>query len=358
MRNIVCPHCQQAVQVLDALEQAHCVRCGQGLGPVNTQFTATPSALASQAIQPIDQFERNDDESPRAFTDWDEFRATSPAVQQELLELARRPMPDLRNVYLRPLPPDLPESMERWKRPLGTIEGGGERFVNIWTLGCLVSLGVALCVFVPTAARLMGVAFVPREVAVVGLAITGVSIWYFLARRHKPKYALWVFEEGIFWQGRWHNKGSTSWKDVQRFQVAVNPVTRMPIYWLTVADNIRFDIEIDRAPALIPLLEFMEIRLTASQLLPRLEKIYAGQSVGFGGVQLDRQGLTRGKFFAPWSQIERVLRDREQLFVHVRGRADWLSIPYAGVSFPLVVMAIAHVLIAEETESGPSEPEA
>ena len=191
-------------------------------------------------------------------------------------------------------------------------------------------------------------------VAVIGCALIGSVIWHFI-RQRKPSYTLWVFEEGLFWLQGWGRAGSVPWKEVRRFQMGFNPVTHMPIYWLTAADKTTFEIEIDRAPALIPLLEFMEIRLTASQLLPRLEKIYAGQRLGFGAMAIDRQGLTFKRTLFPWSQVERVLRDRDQLFIHVRGRSEWVPIPYVAVSFPLVVMAIAHVLIAEEKSA---EPEA
>jgi hypothetical protein len=346
MRNAVCPHCQQTVQVPDDLSQAHCVRCGRAFEWVNTQFTATPSALASQAIQPIDQFERNDDESPRAFSDWDEFRATSPAVQQELLELARRPMPDLRLVNLQPLPADLPREMDGWKRPLGTIEGNGAASVSVWSVVAWTFLiGGGLCVLGPLSQRIFPA---PPQfwTSIVELAMISSVIWQFI-RAHTP-YTLWVFEEGLLWQLGRRINGCVPWKDVRGFTVGFNPVSRMPVYGLTAEKNRTFTIAMDQAPALMPLLEFVEIRLTAAQLLPRLELIYTGGQADFGAVKLDRKGFDREGFFVPWSQIERVMRDRDRIFVQIRGREDWVPIRYGLVSFPLVMMAISHILIDEE----------
>lgn len=358
VRHLHCPRCRQSVQVPDDLAEPHCIRCGEPLAAVETHITANPTLLPPQAIQPIDQFER-DGEEPRAITDWDEFRATSPAVQRELLELARRPMPDLRNVYLKPLPPEMPAGTEGWKRPLGTIEGPGENLILNW-IGRILAVIFGTLFLALSAGALASIArgempvFGGLWIAMAFLLLAGLCAWG-LARRRKPPYTMWVFEEGLFWQLGWSRRGHAPWQDVERFQTGHNPMTRTPICWITMAGRTDFEIDVATTPALIPLLEYMEIRLTATQLLPKLQQLHAGQSLGFGAVRLDQYGIHGRGFAFRWSEVERVVRDRDTLFVQVRGLSEWLPVPYVAVSFPTIVMAIAHIMIEEE---GTIEPEA
>ena len=81
--------------------------------------------------------------------------------------------------------------------------------------------------------------------------------------------------------------------------------------------------------------------------LQRLKAIWLGQSERFGIVTLDRFGLRAGNFFAPWPEVRRVVSDAQHIFVDWSGRADWVPIRYRDVSFPYLVMAIAHVLIED-----------
>ena len=141
MRNVVCPHCNETVQCATDLAQAHCVRCGGELGPTNTQITAAPSMRTPLGIQPIDQFERNSERSSRGYSDWDEFRNTSPAVQRELMEMIARPLPDLRRNVVQPLPEDTPAEVDAWSNPLGSLMIPGESWFS-HHIGCLALEGI------------------------------------------------------------------------------------------------------------------------------------------------------------------------------------------------------------------------
>ena len=62
---------------------------------------------------------------------------------------------------------------------------------------------------------------------------------------------------------------------------------------------------------------------------------------------LDHNGIRGRSFFAPWTEVRRVISDARVLFLDWSARSEWLEVRYADVSFPYVVMAIAHVMIEE-----------
>src|ERR1022692_4755808 len=111
MVNIVCPHCQTQFDVPTDLAQAHCVRCGQVVTP-----PATSQAFQPFVEKPVSASINAAVELPERYASWEEFRSLSPAIQRELMNLAMRPMPDMRRMTREPLPADVPEATDRLGR--------------------------------------------------------------------------------------------------------------------------------------------------------------------------------------------------------------------------------------------------
>jgi hypothetical protein len=119
------------------------------------------------------------------------------------------------------------------------------------------------------------------------------------------------------------------------------------VYWLRFTETISVRIPVGSNFETLPLMEYLEIRLCSSQFLDRLKDIFGGRREPFGILMLDRQGIEAARFYAPWSEIRRVITDANKLYVDWSKRPDWVPFPYQAVSFPYLVVALASVLIEE-----------
>ncbi len=357
MRNVTCPHCNETVPVPDGLAQAHCVRCGQTLTP-ETNITAAPPASA-RAIQAEAYVERpaNDaaPELPERYANWEEFRSLSPAVQRELMRMATRALPDLRGIEAPRLPVDAPDEVRTWGRPLGGFDVSGG--VNLWQLFGYVALAVgALMLFGGALLILRKMIAAPRELGLrhdagemlvivffgVFAIVMGVYCAFFRGARGAA--ILWIFEDGAFLL-RAGQKTTTRWENFLDFEFVTD--ARRPAYWLTLDRGVSVKVDLNGSPECMPLMEYIEIRLSAAQFLDRLKSIVKGNREPFGIVALDPKGFEGPRFFAPWPEVRRVIADSQQLFVDWSREREWVGIPYEYVSFPHLVLAIAAVMIDE-----------
>ena len=120
------------------------------------------------------------------------------------------------------------------------------------------------------------------------------AIWYFFFRRALYATTLWVFENGILSQ-RAQEINKSLWTEVENFRVGNEAGRQFAL--LTLRDGQRSAISLRDNPAVMPLLEYIEIKLSAAQFLPTLRRIFDGERVGFGIVKLDREGFTSPGYF-------------------------------------------------------------
>jgi endogenous inhibitor of DNA gyrase (YacG/DUF329 family) len=127
--NVVCPRCQQSLPAPDDLAQPFCSHCGQLLSLAETHVTAATSAFKPAADDPWTpgQAAPGPEALPETYANWDEFRALSPTLQGELIQLATRALPDMRAAELRSLPPNLPPKADEFGLPLATLLIPGEK---------------------------------------------------------------------------------------------------------------------------------------------------------------------------------------------------------------------------------------
>ena len=68
----------------------------------------------------------------------------------------------------------------------------------------------------------------------------------------------------------------------------------------------------------------------------------AGQTITFGGVQTDRQGITLGKRMLPWSQIKSVTLLGNQLVIYdISQRKPWCRISALSIPNLFLLFALA-----------------
>lgn len=351
MTAIVCANCNESVVVPDDLTQAHCVRCGQAL-------ISDPLA---HAIQPAPQAEyqpaeATKPEQPLGYSTWDDFRANSPAVQRELLALMSRPMPDLRSLEPLPIPEDAPKDADAWGRPIGTFTLAADHRI-LWRSigGLLIAVGVLL--HIGAGMTIVAQRQPPRQnlvredfdtkVAIIllfGFVCVAVGAYSAFFRAARSPTFLWIFEEGVFLQHEGRSR-LVRWEDIYDFET--NADARRPVYRLTVEDGVSVDIGIMHSPEVIPLVEYVEIRLCAAQFLHRLRAIWEGGREAFGVVTIDRQGLTTPRFFAAWPEVRRVVLDATHVFVDWSKRPEWVPLRRAQVSLPELLIAVSAVLVDE-----------
>lgn len=364
MRDVVCHHCNATVQVPDDLAQAHCVRCGQALTLPDTSVTELPGATSSAAIRSVNEVEWKPTHSQAplaAFTEpyanWTDFRGTSPAIQRELIDLAGRPLPDIRQLNRVPLPDDIPSSADELGLPLAFVTMPGENRLVSHMGGLLV---LALCISFSVLVVLdENIRRGPHGIAggeitffgaiiIFGLAF---SMWNSFLRKPHLSVDCWILQNGIVCR-KGRELKARRWEDIEGFRVLdAGAFLRVR---LILDAGFWFNLSSKADPSVIPVLEFIETKLTATQLVPILRRIFDGERLAFGVVQLDRSGFTGKRFYSPWSEIAKVVSDNANLYVDIRGRSSWSMIPYEDISFPLLVMAISHVMIADDRRLNPS----
>jgi hypothetical protein len=160
-----------------------------------------------------------------------------------------------------------------------------------------------------------------------------------------------LFEDGILWQ-QGTEYARCRWEDIEEFEA--NRDGTQPRYRIVPRREIAMEVSLASTPAIVPLAEYMEIKIASAQLLPKLRRIVAGERVRFGVVVLDGKGFASPGFTAPWSELIRVMADRSSVFVDRRGFPAWHPIPYHDVSCPLLVCGISHILIEEAQRLPPA----
>jgi hypothetical protein len=355
MKEVICPHCSGTVLVPAELAKAHCIHCGQAL---DLEYHVTAEALPAppHAIQSSGQ-----DAAPGAtqnYANWDEFRSNSPSVQRQLFELATRPLPDLRGAVCQDLPDTVPAPTDDLGEPLASLSVAGEsHWLGPGVGGVLFAAALVIavsCLVMP----LLGQAFGPRRggngvpilspgfviPGIASVAAVAIGIWIIFLRVPRLSFTLWLFENGLLLkQGR--QLLASTFEDVNGFWVDTE--TGCPYYEIKLGD-IRVEIPAAQEPSMMPLMEYVEIKISAEKFLPLLRRVFENERAVFGAVILDRDGMKTSRSFLPWREIERVVTDTKTIFVHQYHRQDWHPIALRKVSFPHLFVAIAHVMIDED----------
>lgn len=188
----------------------------------------------------------------------------------------------------------------------------------------------------------------------------GIALDLFAIRNARGRsvlaVTLWIFEEGLLME-RGAELSAVPYEQVVDFQA--NRETGRPMFWLTLKDDVQIVLSVGNTPEIMPVMEYIEIRMAAAQLLPRLRSIWHGKAEEFGVLVLNRGGIEGPGFFAPWPEVRRVVDDGTTVFIDSADAPKWLDVHYRRVSFPSLVMAISHVLIEEHSRLAPTfEPEA
>jgi hypothetical protein len=337
----------------DDLAQIPCAHCGQLLSLAETHVTATSSAFKPAPDEPWTpgQSAPGSEPLPETYASWDEFRTLSPTLQGELIQLAVRALPDMRTAELRSLPPNLPPKVDEFGFPLATLTIPGEKRPLNFTIAMLVSV-IGFLFLLVGGFELSGNRMQPLQrdgvsaysiLMLVGMVGIGFGVWYAFFRQPMLEITLWIFENGMFLQ-RGGDLEACGWEDVKDFRTSEN--TGHPTYAITTRGDCRLILSAQQSPTIMPLAEYLKVKIASAQFLPKLRRIYDGDPVRFGAVWLDNNGI-KGAINAPWLEIERIVGDDAKLYVDCRGMDAWQQTPMREISFSLLLLAIAHVMIEE-----------
>ncbi len=284
MRNVVCGRCHAKVPH----GAGGCPRCGQPLGPAETHVTVRP--IAAQAIQADVQPEYQPTAAPPApdpprgrYASWDDFRGNSPVLQRTLLDLATRVLPDMRNTPWARLPVDLPPEADELGVPLAAVllaqSGTSAAKLVVQRIILLVLFLSAFTLAVLLQRHLLHII---RGGLFVAVTVLFLAVRFGLLRaRLLPSVRLWLFEDGILWQD-----GATveacRFEDIDEFRAMRDG--SQPRFTLVPRRGITLLLTLRSSVAILPLAEYIEIRMASAQLLPKLQRIVAGERVRFGAL--------------------------------------------------------------------------
>lgn len=302
------------------------------------------------------------------YSSWDDFRSTSPALQRALIDLATKVLPDLRGMKPMDIPEDAPDTDDELGCPLASMTltdespSRGTFKIRRAIFGCSLGMAILLSAFLERY-------FMRTAAITVGITASALGIGCWIASRYGPfknmwwhgdlghafqSPTLWLFEGGMLWQqgvefGRWR------WEDIEEFDVS--PDRGQPRYRIVPSRECAMELSLACSPAIMPLAEYMEVKIASAQLLPKLRRIVQGERVRLGALLLDAQGITGPGYTAPWSEVVRVVADQASILVDRRDQPEWHPIPYQDVSCPLLVLALSAILIEDAGRLPPVPPE-
>jgi len=288
-------------------------------------------------------------------TDWDEYRSQSSAIQREMMQMATSVLPDLSGIALLPLPPNPPPRSDAFGVPLATLQVPGEshgfnRTVGSFVIivGCLLLIVAGIQLGTPNPAG----AGVPIA-TLIGIVGIGAGLWFAFFRQPSLSTTLWIFEDGLLLQQA-NDMEACGWDEVRDFRT--DRQTGRPSYVITTRENRRLILSPDQTPTIMPLAEYIQVRIASVQLVPRLKRLAKGERMRLGAITMDRDGMI-APVAARWTEITRVLADDSQVFVDTRTGPAWHPIPLKDVAMPIVLLALAHILMEDSTRL-PAEDDA
>src|SRR5262249_11844678 len=129
-----------------------------------------------------------------------------------------------------------------------------------------------------------------------GLAGIAFGSWYAWFRRPLLEITVWIFENGLCLL-RGGEIEACAWEEIQDFKADLN--SGHATFRIPTRASCRLILSSKQAPAIMPLAEYIQLKIASAQLLEKLHRIFDGQRVPFGALSLDREGIT-GKITARW----------------------------------------------------------
>lgn len=331
MPKAYCEHCRREVDA-----EAGCPACGRAAAIQAEAAFAWPVGGGAAL------------DLPQRYASFDEFRTLSPIVQRVWTDLAIRPLPDLRLARIRPLPADTPKLADELGQPLACFTTPGDVWLVVHFLSLvMIACGVVIAAVIIDSERQEQGRTSAAALAWAGACVLGglaLGVWISFLRDPNWPTAYWILEEGLLWQ-RGPTVQACRWEDVQGLELSRQfGYARLR---MKLADDFRPALSSAGRPDLMPIMEFLALKVAAAQFLPCLRKIFAGEQICFGVLWLDRTGIIGPIVRLPWSEIERVMSDEGMLYLDCRGVRAWREVPLGDVSFPTLLKAVARVMIEE-----------
>jgi hypothetical protein len=287
------------------------------------------------------------------YADWNEFRSTSPAVQKHLMELATRPLPDLQDEDLVPIPGEAPDAEQVLGPPLASISVSGDNWWANRIVGWFFFFGPCLGILAGISLISLGgggpddgagLVFVSL---IYGLPFMCLGAWLSFFRRLRLPTTIWVCEGGLL-----RKRGRTfricTWEDIDDFHISEE--TARPYYYITIQGK-ETEIALANHFGATRLMDYIEIKLSTAKLLPMLQRLYAGEGLKFYSVTLDRGGFAGPRFYVEWSEVDVV--EADSLYINViDSDSRRHRVRQRDVSFPLLLITLANIMMGETDNLG------
>jgi hypothetical protein len=197
-----------------------------------------------------------------------------------------------------------------------------------------------------------------RRVTALGIGwaalcvLGGLAFGYWISFWRDPNWPVtyWILENGILWK-RAGALDACRWEDIEGLDLRY-PRGHMRLS-LQLTPDFKPTISTANNPNRLELLEFVATKATTARFLPCLRRIFDGERIKFGALWLDRAGIGGPIMAAPWCEIKSVVNGGATCYVEFRAERRWHQIPWSDISSPLLLSAIAQVLI-EESERLPA----
>ena len=134
----------------------------------------------------------------------------------------------------------------------------------------------------------------------VGMVGIGFGVWYAFGRQPDARnHPVDLRERPVPACG--NEVEACGWEDVKDFRTAEN--LHHPIYVIVTRGDCRLILSAEQSPAIMPLAEYLKVKIASAQLLPKLHRIFDGDPVKFGAIWLDSAGIKGAVMLPLWSQI-------------------------------------------------------
>ncbi len=384
MIRIRCPKCQNILSVSPELaNQIYvCEHCQTQLRVPEVKPPAPPPP-APVAVAPSEEIILLDEavaKPPAVSPEADSFEAfweRSDAVRKGLKTLTKREAPSLDDRRVAALPANLPEGAEAIgkslaslgvQQPIGWFNIVLGVFFGVPALASLVVMVVMLFspikpgswVFVVLGG--IGVFLVLTFLALVNLLGTGIT--------NSKGYRFWICERGLLWQQKKKKPGFALWEDIEEIfkctktkpiefrgvYVVIKTTRKLPFVTLKI-DNEFTDFILDiygSEDCTSRFAHYILHQACVAAYRKAMRQIFARETVAFGSVEVDWNGLSCDDQTWSWSDVKRVDLSFEDFMDHVnfmeiklKLSREPVSLDAGGICFPYTALAVCKTLIAE-----------
>jgi hypothetical protein len=307
-----------------------------------------------------------------------------PATKKEAKRLADADFPDFAGHSKSPLP-DGVEGLGALivtltaREPRTALKYAGVGICLLVAFGCFCATILSVVLTIHRGDPKGTPFIVSSALVMIIMLVIAVGVYFARAYTNSTNRDYWLCEHGLAWQDagetvtlRWHEIDDaffevkatpfpTSTMKLRLAKLLAGGKLEMRARMLRIVvkgDSISFFSMVQNLtnPLTAAFCNFLMPRAAEAAFKPALERIWAGESVSFGAVDIDRAGIRWGDESLAWADIERVMLIDDdggtsfheyRLSILIRGVKEPIEIEADSVSLPDTVRAICQTMLKE-----------